>query len=234
MVDIETAIRPGSIPIAGPLVRFESQTIEHSRNCPVPNSQFEALFSRRPIFLAILRNSHVQTTLNLIAVSKFINWQFTSLRRTSGAKGFLLSTSCEPGAKFECTSCSIPVCNGCCEERPPISAITTLHLQICEPRCSKCSFKKMRDREVGLNGCAHLRAQNKETEPWKVCVKCKELPERELVRLQEGRDLREMKHLRKGDVQCGECARTLSPSKLRWWACAQCGSECSSQYHWAQ
>jgi hypothetical protein len=234
MADIETAMHPGSIPISALPIQRESQTSKISYDCPAASSKLEALLSHKPIFLAILRNSHIHTIPNLIASSKFIYYQFTSLRGLSEGPDFLRSATCEQGAKFECASCSMPVCNGCCEERPPISAVTILHLQMCEPRCRKCFFKKMRRRQKGLDGCEHLRAENKETEPWKVCSKCKEQPDEELVRLQEERDLKEMKHLLRRDVQCGKCATTLSPSELRWWACGICGSECYSQHHWAQ
>ncbi|KAK3326733.1 hypothetical protein B0H66DRAFT_168236 [Apodospora peruviana] len=151
--------------------------------------------------------------------------------------------SVEQAGRICCWGCGSQSCAGCSTTITPKTPRTTNHLEYCEPRCSHCYLgflchtKSTKER---LEECSHCRLSEPTTTTAKaegqdgqvsVCPKCAAESPEMVQSCREGRELEELKHLARSSLRCGQCKRGLGKHGPRWWACCECGRECTSAYH---
>lgn len=201
-----------------------------------PNTTFECLFKEDKILQAFIRNSHLSDLSRLTLTSKFLHYRLMTGGEAAvlldfSAPGFLRWKSCQQGNKAQCWCCRIQICRGCSIEVRPGIPQTSCHLRYCEPRCSKCYLQSMCGRKSGSELCNHLRNLYMTNEKQDVCSSCSQLTKEERLMRREEKELVELQHLARHNLRCGLCERRLPPTGPRWWACSECGSECTVDYH---
>lgn len=207
-----------------------------------PRSKFEQVFGDKtfPIRLVtLLNNSHCQDVSQLALTSRYM--RSAILSTASGTHGpglsdpgFLRVVSCRPGAKSQCWGCSIQICTGCSLTAKAAAPLTDAHLQVCEPRCSRCYLDALCSKEsptYKFRACRHGAGLSGGTQLRTVCASCAALSEKGLRERREAREAEELRHLARSSSRCGKCKRRLGLSGPRWWACCQCGKECTGEYH---
>ncbi|KAK3389154.1 hypothetical protein B0H63DRAFT_94936 [Podospora didyma] len=220
------------------------------------DSAFEKVFGRDEVILApLIRNCHFVDVLQLSRTSKTLR---SAIHRALAAQLPLLPPlrvmTCWRGSKSSCWGCGVQICIGCkstVEVPVSMTPLTTRHLNVCEARCVRCYVDKMcHSKSSGsrTRPCEHLKPTiaitatmaaeddddevvEEEKQEQVVCSSCAAAAAEELRENREVREAKELFYLAKSTVSCGRCKRLLEDTGPRWWACCECGAECTSHYH---
>ncbi|KAK0722626.1 hypothetical protein B0T26DRAFT_228199 [Lasiosphaeria miniovina] len=209
------------------------------------DSAFENLFGRDEVILALIRNCHFVDVLQLSRTSRTLRSTIYRVSQQLPLLPPLRVMTCWRGSKSSCWGCGVQICTGCkstVEVPVSMAPLTTRHLDVCEARCVRCYIDKMchsKSSSSRTQPCAHLKViaavttddELEETQGQVVCSTCAAAMPEELRENREIREAKELVYLAKSTVSCGNCKRLLEDTGPRWWACCECGAECTSHYH---
>jgi hypothetical protein len=180
----------------------------------------------------------------------------------------LARESCLNGSKTECWGCMMQVCEvslpirsfvgtiqkclspalscshlfnlqACRTHKKIIVPDTTVHLESCQPYCSKCHLKRQyaSEKDSYMSNCYKCRARTKDSwsrpqpEERVLCRNCATLSDDEIRMMRDKRERIEMEHLLQWPLRCEKCHAYLDSKRPCWWGCMSCYGACNWDGH---
>jgi hypothetical protein len=121
----------------------------------------------------------------------------------------------------------------CRTSRSVTMPATTVHLESCQPYCSRCQLKRQYSSEVDswrskyCFGCKNKPGKTDQV----LCRDCAALSDGEVCIMREKREKAEMDHLLQWPLRCATCNVYLDGKNPFWWGCMSCSSACNWDGH---
>jgi hypothetical protein len=204
----------------------------------VSNHKLQQVLTIEHVLLELVKNLHYEDVINLSKTSKAVREAVYPQHDLPYRIPKLKSMACTPSSKKPCLYCNKIICFDCKATRFLPGLPGRRHVQVCDPYCRACYFKKfsMKPRGTYKKPCECTKT-DRTFEFQQMCRTCgcgdeAVLREKRYLRYrQEARDIAEGKNLPPGKkVKCGGCNLDLKDG-TRWWVCGKCSGECRDAIH---
>jgi len=107
-----------------------------------------------------------------------------------------------------------------------------VHLENCQPYCSRCHLKRQYSSETEAWYSKYRRCTGRAKKQDQVlCRHCASLSNDEVRMMREKREKAEMDHLLQWPLRCAKCNVYLDGKNPCWWGCMSCYSACDWDGH---